>query len=623
MIDAYEDRIHEYREVLKKSNSIDSLLTKANFTDQYDIILIKQLCNNVSEKNSNVGIDVIRLTRLLYFFNMPKEITDIIIISLSKFVFWPHSFIDGEAMKNIAFWSESVAFMLLSSAVLFRQRLILEGDIRPIRASELEYQILKCFLKVRIECSRKGIFDILSYDSMIYTICSLLNLIDFAMDIELASLSMQLLDIIILQIMYVTTQSGVCSLSPMVKCNKIYRVHTWGHGINNLIYLMTGKHANGKDYALSTGIEQLPPVGVYEGSIPTYNNNNNNNNKAKASKLSSKISPEPGYQPAYVPLTKDPSTHHSEYLTPCILGDFLCTSENYLPSKEVLSFYHFSGFNRVSLNVMPEELQDYVLGYIPFALSTGKNSGGRPKEYDISVKPILPGDVSFASPRGTTAHGMFVNAFSPLKGITKKKALGNTPENGRSPQWSYVDSMRMISFTGPRKEASLSISMCSFGSEQDSESGELKKLSPFQCELIPLFWSAGLLAHSKFVHSTKSYVSHRNLKRNTNLWSLSWTSGSVTDYLTAAYRKWTSAYCYAGLQLNVYKHDELLLSSFDKFNGGTCSYQQLPWIANIDGVGIWTQAGRGSENIGGFDVTDTHAPHVSQTGHILVAAYST
>ena len=148
------------------------------------------------------------------------------------------------------------------------------------------------------------------------------------------------------------------------------------------------------------------------------------------------------------------------------------------------------------------------------------------------------------------------------------------------------------------------------------------ELESFKRHLIPLYWSAGLLVHPSLAVSTKSYVQQFQLQHNVHLWPLAWVSSGLTDRLSHSYQAWTTGQCYIGIKLNVYKHDELLLTSFEKFNGGTCGFDQLPWIANIDGIGVWTQSGKGSENVGGFDVTNTHTPHVSQKGHILVAAYS-
>jgi hypothetical protein len=49
----------------------------------------------------------------------------------------------------------------------------------------------------------------------------------------------------------------------------------------------------------------------------------------------------------------------------------------------------------------------------------------------------------------------------------------------------------------------------------------------------------------------------------------------------------------------------------------------LPWIANIDGIGVWTQSGNGTEGIAGFGITNTHNPYIMQRQDVLVAAYST
>jgi hypothetical protein len=80
---------------------------------------------------------------------------------------------------------------------------------------------------------------------------------------------------------------------------------------------------------------------------------------------------------------------------------------------------------------------------------------------------------------------------------------------------------------------------------------------------------------------------------------------------------------YVGVTLNVFKRrGGLLLTSFEHFNLGACSFQQMPWMANIDGVGVWTQSGAGGESLVGFGMANTHNPAVSQQDGLLVAAYS-
>jgi hypothetical protein len=78
-----------------------------------------------------------------------------------------------------------------------------------------------------------------------------------------------------------------------------------------------------------------------------------------------------------------------------------------------------------------------------------------------------------------------------------------------------------------------------------------------------------------------------------------------------------------GVRLNVYKQSAagLCLSSFEMFNPHVCAFQQLPWVANVGGVGVWTQSGEPGGLLGGFGVTNTHNPALQQRGSLLLASF--
>eukprot|EP01035_Chromulina_nebulosa_P023994 gene23994-31149_t len=58
------------------------------------------------------------------------------------------------------------------------------------------------------------------------------------------------------------------------------------------------------------------------------------------------------------------------------------------------------------------------------------------------------------------------------------------------------------------------------------------------------------------------------------------------------------------------------------FNTGICGFQQLPWICNLDGVGVWTQSGEGSNSMAGFGICNTHNPYIKQIDQFMVVSYS-
>jgi hypothetical protein len=84
-----------------------------------------------------------------------------------------------------------------------------------------------------------------------------------------------------------------------------------------------------------------------------------------------------------------------------------------------------------------------------------------------------------------------------------------------------------------------------------------------------------------------------------------------------SFEHFSSGQNYCGVVLNLYKSvsRKVVLSSFNRFNVGKAQYQQMPWMANVGGVPVWSQTGISS------GMTNTFAPSVIQQGHILTATY--
>lgn len=80
---------------------------------------------------------------------------------------------------------------------------------------------------------------------------------------------------------------------------------------------------------------------------------------------------------------------------------------------------------------------------------------------------------------------------------------------------------------------------------------------------------------------------------------------------------------YTGIVLNLYKSPGgLLLASFEDYNVGLCGYQQLPWIANISGVGVWSMSGT-LRKLKSYKMTNLYNPRIMQKRKLLVAVYKT
>jgi hypothetical protein len=73
---------------------------------------------------------------------------------------------------------------------------------------------------------------------------------------------------------------------------------------------------------------------------------------------------------------------------------------------------------------------------------------------------------------------------------------------------------------------------------------------------------------------------------------------------------------YTKVFLNVYKSPSraVVMTSFENYNVGKQAYQQMPWMVNLDGVGIWSQSGK---RLG----VNVYGPSVKQDGNILLAVY--
>ena len=143
------------------------------------------------------------------------------------------------------------------------------------------------------------------------------------------------------------------------------------------------------------------------------------------------------------------------------------------------------------------------------------------------------------------------------------------------------------------------------------------------CEITPLFWSAGLVTHPEFVVETRNYLHAKGMQSNHHLSALCYLPTWFVHRQMLHYATVSKGQMYTDIELNVFKHPEqnLLLSSFEKFNPHCSSFQQLPWMANIAGLGVWAQAGSGSEGIMNFGISNTHNPLITQKGSVLIASY--
>lgn len=138
---------------------------------------------------------------------------------------------------------------------------------------------------------------------------------------------------------------------------------------------------------------------------------------------------------------------------------------------------------------------------------------------------------------------------------------------------------------------------------------------------LPSYRSAGLVTHPNFIEKTKQFQHKYHLENQIHLKALSWLPDSLSRHFMSSWGHWSQGQNYTGIKLNLYKAPGgLVLSSFEMYNPGLCGYQQMPWMANVAGVGVWSGSGK-MDSLGMFNVQNLYNPHVSQKGKLLVSAY--
>lgn len=437
-IENYADRKEMYKNCLLADefrNHRHAALLRLLFLDDFIKEPFKQMRKSVRDHENNCDFLFIILIRELFLDQSPKTVRHRQIVEriFSQFQFWPRD-TSGPIRKSI-FWSENHIFMYLSTAHLFRQY-SQEHDL-DCTVTEREKKLLISYLEGHRDF--EGIYEVLSHTYMPYTIAALLNLVDFSKDNHIVLLAYHLLHTILVDLMYATTQQGICTLTASARTFPKYRHTLHGHNINQLVLLLTGRSVD---------------------------------------------SPRP-----------------------CHISQFFLTSSYEPPMAELIEALNFDGFlsKRCSHRI---------------------------------------GDIKRLYDRNT----------------------------------------------------------------------EVKR-----CDLIPFYWSAGLVAHPEFVKLTKEYQEKFNLSSNPHLRRLMCVPQSVAKNTMRMFSSYSEGQCYTNITLHLYKSGNLMLSSFDKYNVGKCGFQQLPWMANVNGLGIWSHSGSGRVLM--FKFTNSRCPYVTQRENILICAY--
>lgn len=76
------------------------------------------------------------------------------------------------------------------------------------------------------------------------------------------------------------------------------------------------------------------------------------------------------------------------------------------------------------------------------------------------------------------------------------------------------------------------------------------------------------------------------------------------------------------MKYHIYHHDDVILTSFEKYNYGKLGAQQFPWVANVGNVPIFTQAGKIIQ-VGNLNeaIGNSNLPWIVQSGPMVLIAY--
>lgn len=131
------------------------------------------------------------------------------------------------------------------------------------------------------------------------------------------------------------------------------------------------------------------------------------------------------------------------------------------------------------------------------------------------------------------------------------------------------------------------------------------------------------MTHPDYIERTRRFQHKFGLSQHPHLMPLSFLPRRWSHFLMDSMSHWSKGQNYTSVNLTVYKAPGgLMLSSIQKYNVSLCGFQQMPWMANVSGVGVWSQSGSSTSKFAYFDITNIFSPCVEQLGKMLVAAYS-
>lgn len=218
---AYTQRQTDYINTALANFSGDAITLQAYQGEPLDSAALQLMINKLPISDV-IDFDIVKLVRILYFTN--GQYDSLIVPELNKLPFW---LTKDEALR--VYWSENHMILWMSSDWLMHERY---G--RAIDAS-LDTR-LRHYLRMKVQY---GYYEFFSSVYLPYSLTALLNLADFAQDVEIKALATQAAQRLLKDILMVTNDKGV--YYPAAGRNyysKYEQPYNQNH--SHLIYLLTG-----------------------------------------------------------------------------------------------------------------------------------------------------------------------------------------------------------------------------------------------------------------------------------------------------------------------------------------------------------------------------------------------
>ncbi len=218
---AFEQRRSDYINTALSNFSSDAITLQAYSGAPLDLAVLNNLINHIST-NGVADFDIVKLVRILFFTNGAYD--TLILPALNSIPYWVTK---GDTLRG--YWSENHMIQWMSSDWLLHERY---G--RSIDAT-LDHR-LRHYLRLKVQY---GFYEFFSSVYAPYCLTGLLNLADFAQDVEIKDLATRASQQLLKDLLMITNDKGV--FFPAAGRNYYGKYETpYGENHNNLIYLLTG-----------------------------------------------------------------------------------------------------------------------------------------------------------------------------------------------------------------------------------------------------------------------------------------------------------------------------------------------------------------------------------------------